>query len=204
MSDYGTVTARGLLDKPGNLEDADIDVLNANSDKISLYAMGYFLCTSTTRPAAPWQGMEIHESDTKGIAYWESDTSEWVYSCGGPWQELAVAGGFSYNGPAFAVRRIGNEVQFRGGYILRTNTTLIIASGVVSTLWAAATGIPVGLRPTTTAIRQPGTYHLADAPLLGEVEILATGAIGFMPTGSGTIPVGGPGGIRFPNFSWFL
>lgn len=43
-------------------------------------AGGPFLCTSTTRPTAPWPGMEILEMDTKFRQWW--DGTEWV---GRPW-----------------------------------------------------------------------------------------------------------------------
>ena len=71
-----TTTARGLLIKPDTLEAADVAVINANMDKISLYAAGAFLCTSTTRPSAPWQGMKIYETDTQYSFTWTG--TQWV------------------------------------------------------------------------------------------------------------------------------
>ena len=64
------ITARGLLSKPTTLETADVAVLNANADNISLYAAGDFLCTSATHPSAPWLGMRIYETDTFVSLIW--------------------------------------------------------------------------------------------------------------------------------------
>lgn len=57
-------TTRGELSKPTIAEAADIAVINANMDKLSDYAVGDFLCTSTTHYASPWEGMRALETDT--------------------------------------------------------------------------------------------------------------------------------------------
>ena len=71
-----STTARGGLIKPTDAESADVAVFNANLDAISLYAMGGFICTSTTRPASPWLGMRIFETDTKATGTW--DGTQWA------------------------------------------------------------------------------------------------------------------------------
>lgn len=58
------LSARAQLKKPTYLEEADINIVNDNMDLLDLYAVGDFICTSATRPAAPWQGMRIYETDT--------------------------------------------------------------------------------------------------------------------------------------------
>ena len=71
-----TTTTRLALTKPAGTDVVDIDVLNANSDKIDA-AVGAFNCTSTTRPASPYAGQLIYETDT---------TYHYVYS--GGWKLL--------------------------------------------------------------------------------------------------------------------
>lgn len=69
-------TTRAGLRKPEDAEAADIADLNFNADQLSDYAVGDFICTSVTRPPAPWQGMWIFETDTlerlqwSGVSWW--------------------------------------------------------------------------------------------------------------------------------------
>lgn len=58
-----TTTTRLALSKPLGTETVDIDVLNANADKIDA-AAGTTICTSTTRPSSPYSGQLIYETDT--------------------------------------------------------------------------------------------------------------------------------------------
>lgn len=58
-----TTTTRLALTKPAGTDVVDIDVLNANSDKLDA-AAGATICTSTTRPASPYSGQIIYETDT--------------------------------------------------------------------------------------------------------------------------------------------
>lgn len=64
-------TSRLLLSKPDSDpltgDFVDIDVLNANMDKID-NVMGTTVCTSVTRPATPFDGQLIRETDT-GLVY---------------------------------------------------------------------------------------------------------------------------------------
>lgn len=69
-------TTRGELSKPTIAEAADITVLNANADKLSLYAVGDYLCTSTTHYASPWVGMRAYETDTGAKILWNG--TSWV------------------------------------------------------------------------------------------------------------------------------
>lgn len=59
-----TTTTRLALTKPAGTDVVDVDVLNANSDKLDA-AAGATICTSTTRPASPYSGQIIYETDTK-------------------------------------------------------------------------------------------------------------------------------------------
>ena len=72
-----TTTTKLGLTKPAGSDNVDIAVLNTNSDKIDS-AIGVTVCTSTTRPATPFEGQNIYETDTK-ITY--------VYQ-GGAWKAV--------------------------------------------------------------------------------------------------------------------
>ena len=64
-----TTSSKGLI-VPVASESADIDVLRAVFQRINDYGMGSVVCTSVTRPASPWQGMLIYETDTTNIMLW--------------------------------------------------------------------------------------------------------------------------------------
>lgn len=66
---------------PGD-DQADIDVLNANADKIDA-AVGVRYVTSTTRPATPYDGQMIKETDTGKLLTYRQATSEWEDSAPG-------------------------------------------------------------------------------------------------------------------------
>lgn len=78
-------TTRLALYKPGGgltgaiLPDevADIDKINSNMDLIDA-AIGLTICTSTTRPATPYNGQPIYETDTKNEMYWSQSLARWV------------------------------------------------------------------------------------------------------------------------------
>ena len=59
-----TTTTRLGLTKPSSSDNVSIDQLNANADKLDA-AVGTFVCTSATRPASPWNGLTIYETDTQ-------------------------------------------------------------------------------------------------------------------------------------------
>jgi hypothetical protein len=58
-----TTTTRLALTKPAGSENIDVTILNANADKIDAVA-GFTPVTSGTRPAAPFSGQAIRETDT--------------------------------------------------------------------------------------------------------------------------------------------
>ena len=73
-----TTTTRLALTKPAGTDVVDIDVLNANADKIDT-AVGAYICTSTTRPSTPYAGQVIYETDSKltwtyASGAWKLDT----------------------------------------------------------------------------------------------------------------------------------
>lgn len=61
-----TTTTRLGLTKPAGSEDVDISILNTNFDLIDAN-IGGTKCTSGTRPATPYTGMIIWETDTKKL-----------------------------------------------------------------------------------------------------------------------------------------
>ena len=63
----------GLITPP---DPVDIDVINANSDKID-DAIGFKVVTSGTRPASPFDGQPIFETDTLKILVWRQVTTTW-------------------------------------------------------------------------------------------------------------------------------
>ena len=67
MPDY---TTRLGLAKPSDGENYDVDVVNANSDIVD-GAVGAKNVTSTTRPATPYIGQIIFETDTKYLLVWD-------------------------------------------------------------------------------------------------------------------------------------
>lgn len=70
-----TSTAKLQLHKPDPTEKVNVDQdLNANWDKLD-NDTGFFVCTSATRPASPYQGQQIYETDTKWIRFWTG--SKW-------------------------------------------------------------------------------------------------------------------------------
>jgi hypothetical protein len=64
-------------------EVADIDKINSNMDKLDA-AIGYFVCTSTTRPSSPFPGQPIFETDTKNVLYWNAGSGQWFAAGSSP------------------------------------------------------------------------------------------------------------------------
>jgi hypothetical protein len=71
-----TTTTKLALTKPDGTDLVDIAVLNANADKIDT-ASGAFICTSTTRPASPWNGQLIFETDTLNALVYRTSSTSW-------------------------------------------------------------------------------------------------------------------------------
>lgn len=77
------LTTRLSLYKPGGGstglitpdETVDIDKINSNMDLIDA-AIGFKVCTSASRPASPFTGQPIYETDTKQFRTW--DGAAWV------------------------------------------------------------------------------------------------------------------------------
>jgi len=77
-----TSTTRLSLIKPAFTDTVDISDINSNMDDIDA-AIGASVVTSGTRPASPYTGQVIYQTDT---------SSSFVYD-GSAWQSLGGAGG---------------------------------------------------------------------------------------------------------------
>ena len=62
-------TKLGLI-KPDLTDIVDVGNLNDNADSIDA-AVGFTICTSATRPATPWAGQTIFETDTTSSFVWD-------------------------------------------------------------------------------------------------------------------------------------
>ena len=74
-------TKLGLI-KPALADVVDVGNLNDNADSIDA-AVGFTVCTSATRPAAPWAGQPIFETDTALSLVWDGDSWEAAGGGGG-------------------------------------------------------------------------------------------------------------------------
>lgn len=72
-----TYTPRLKLAKPNPVgEVVSVELFNQNADELDKYAGGPFRCTSTTRPAEPYVGLTIFETDTGFTLLWNG--TEWT------------------------------------------------------------------------------------------------------------------------------
>lgn len=107
-------TTRAKLEKAEDGEFADQDVLNRNFDTIDSL-LGAQSVTSTTRPAAPFIGQRIWESDTKQERTWNGTT--WIWSGGiRPNARLTRRGGLQsgITAAAFTVKLDTVDYNFGG------------------------------------------------------------------------------------------
>jgi hypothetical protein len=73
----------------------DVTVINANSDKIDA-AVGATVCTSGTRPASPYDGQVIRETDTRRMYIWNATQAAWdQVLIGGAGSFLSPPGGMT-------------------------------------------------------------------------------------------------------------
>lgn len=77
-----TTTTKLSLIKPDLADVVDVGNLNDNADDIDA-AVGFTICTSSTRPATPWTGQPIFETDTALSLVWDGDSWEAAGGGGG-------------------------------------------------------------------------------------------------------------------------
>lgn len=83
-----TSTTKLGLTKPAYTDVVDVADLNDNADKLDA-AVGMTICTSATRPATPWSGQIIFETDTLIPYVW--DGSAWQVAGGGGGGGLTIS-----------------------------------------------------------------------------------------------------------------
>ena len=123
-----TTTTRLGLTKPDFVDVVDISDLNTNADEIDA-AVGFTLCTNATRPASPWSGQVIFETDTGSSFVWD----------GSAWQPAGGGGG---NVASDAIQPNSNQIS--EDYTFEANQNgvsagpITIASGVTVTIGATS------------------------------------------------------------------
>lgn len=138
-------TSRLGFVQPEGGENVDIGMINNNFD-IADDHPGYFICTSTTRPNAPFNGQHIYETDTgRSWVYYES---RWM-QIGWPEKE-ASASDLQLSGGSYrlwlSINRTGPKTAVFSGRIQRTHSA-------DTTLSATTTGafVSFGLNPQNIA-----------------------------------------------------
>ena len=123
-----TSTSKLGLTKPDLTDNVDVTVLNTNFDDIDT-AAGFAIVTSSTRPASPWTGQIIYETDTESSFVWD----------GSAWQASGGGGG---NVASDAIQPNSNEIT--EDYTFEANQNgvsagpITIASGVTVTVGATS------------------------------------------------------------------
>jgi len=79
------------------------------------------VCTSTTRPAAPYEGQAVYETDTNDISVW--DGSNWVKYTGATGTPIQLNG-----------QTISQDYTFPTGYNGLTAGPVTVANGVTVTV----------------------------------------------------------------------
>ena len=113
-----TNTTKLALSKPDGVDLVDVAVLNGNFDKIDA-ASGATVCTSTTRPATPFNGQIIFETDTLNALVYRTSTTSWNILGGSTVSENPPAGAGngnfwwdSDNGKLYIFYNDGNSSQW--------------------------------------------------------------------------------------------
>lgn len=143
-------TARLGLTKPGGgstglilpPDPVDIDVLNANFDKID-GAIGAANVTSTTRPASPHDGQIIYESDTSRFRVWRQAVTAWA--------GMAVARGTQ---TVYSVGTPANLDAITDAVVGDLAWMTTPGTGITPMYWEAFSGAGAGIdwRPTSRVI----------------------------------------------------
>ena len=118
-------------------EQLDVDKINDNMKKIDT-AIGFVVCTSGTRPATPFPGQSIVETDTRNTMYWNA--VRWV-----PLDLLP-------NAASSTIRDVLYPTPVSGNQIFRTD---LAAGGAVQiysgTTWKTVGASRVPIVPVTVA-----------------------------------------------------
>lgn len=130
-----TTTTKLALTKPDGTDLVDIAVLNANADKIDA-ASGATICTSSTRPASPWNGQVIFETDTLNALVYRTSTTSWNILGGSTVASEPPAGAGngnfwwdSDNGKLYIYYNDGNSSQWVS--VMPSQTTVDVAQNYI-------------------------------------------------------------------------
>lgn len=168
-----TPTSRLELLKPDPADLYDIGIHNGNMDILDRVG-GLTFCTSSTRPASPFPGMEIYETDTALHYSWNDDLAVWVRITPG------FSGGIRYDSANSTLTTLANNTTEQlsgmetGALILPANRSFRIKAKVefddvtggvltwrirtdslAGTAWGAQQGRP----QVSSAIRQHETVE---------------------------------------------
>lgn len=99
-----TPTTRLALLKPAPADLYDVAIDNGNMDILDRVG-GLTFCTSTTRPASPFPGMEIYETDTALHLAWLTPPGAWTRITPG------FVGGKRYSGADATLTTMANNVN---------------------------------------------------------------------------------------------
>lgn len=112
-------------DDPQTGDFLDVNVLNSNADKLDA-AVGATPVTSATRPAAPFDGQFIRETDTRRL-YVRNNTE-------GVWEQIATPGPARFRSP-FDVERDTAGQTFYNGYLTGEANPRFSVSGTGGINW---------------------------------------------------------------------
>lgn len=131
-----TSTSRIALVKPAGPENIDVSILNSNADKIDSF-INFAPVTSATRPAAPYNGQAIRETDTG---------KHYVHNGGVPasanWVQI-LDGGHNLDLSSTVVITVGSgssNLYRSAANVLKTDGSLVVAVNATVSGSAAVTG----------------------------------------------------------------
>jgi len=161
-----TTTKLGLI-KPDLTDVVDVGNLNDNADDIDA-AVGFTICTSATRPATPWAGQVIYETDTGLSLVWDgsawqpaggggggvtiSSTAPVSPSAGDLWLDDTDGSMYVYyTDPGGGASSWIGAVSRSGGILQVVSTTKTDTFAVTSTTLTDVTGLTASITPRSTS-----------------------------------------------------
>lgn len=156
-----TNTTKLALSKPDGTDLVDIAVLNGNFDKIDA-ASGATICTSSTRPASPFNGQLIFETDTLNALVYRTSTTSWNIVGGSTVSSNPPAGAGngnfwwdSDNGILYIYYNDGNSSQWVS--VMPSQTTVDVSQNYIVNggmdIWQRGTSFSLGIQAPYTADR---------------------------------------------------
>lgn len=186
-----STTSRASLYKPASGENVNVVTdVNNNWDTVDLN-MNFRTCTSSTRPSTKWDGLCIHETDTRKSYVWNSTpaVSGWyqIYTAEAALDVVNVSGAstgaFTVTSkttgnanPRFAVRSDGLLAWGDGtaavdSYLYRSNTNALMTDGALTVAGAAT----VQSTTDSTAVNVSGGGTFAKSLTVGGTASLGGG-----------------------------